>query len=136
MFSRACLAAEYGATLWHVRQFNEARFPIYLQTAVHLVSGIIYFGISSAFKQGERSEIYIAWYLVSGAEAILTILLSNFYTVLSFTKTHLIKRLTLLTAIIIGDGVIQVAREVVTIVKNPDSWGKQLCRRSSADTHC
>lgn len=94
--------------------------------AVHLVSAAVYLGISFGFKQGERSDIFMAWYLVSGVEAIITILLSNFYAVLSFARTHLIKRLTLLTVIIIGDGIIQVAREVVTIVKNPDAWGEPL----------
>lgn len=136
MFSRACLAAEYGATLWHVRRFKEARLPIYLQIAVHLVSAIIYFAIYFGFKQGRKSDIFIAWYLVSGAEVIVTILLSNCYTVLSLTRTHIIRRLTLLTVIIIGDGIIQVAREVVTIVKNPDAWGKQLWRLSFNAERC
>ncbi|KJZ72127.1 hypothetical protein HIM_08500 [Hirsutella minnesotensis 3608] len=124
MISRACLALEYGATLWHIKRFNKARTPLYIQIAVHAIAAIIYFSISFRFTEGKRSRVFIAWYLVSAAEAIITISISNFWAVLSFTKTHLIKRLTLLTVIIIGDGIIQVAREVVVIVKNPDAWDR------------
>ncbi|KAM4066432.1 Low temperature requirement A [Hirsutella rhossiliensis] len=123
-FSRACLAIEYGATLWHVRRFEKARIPLYIQIAVHTVAAIIYFGITFGFKEDRNSRIFISWYFVSGAEAIITIAISNFYAILNFTKTHIMKRLTLLTVIIIGDGIIQVAREVVTIVKHPDAWDK------------
>ncbi|PHH93401.1 hypothetical protein CDD83_3714 [Cordyceps sp. RAO-2017] len=122
MVSRLCLALDYGATLWHVRKVPKARIALYLQISVHLVAAVIYFGITFGFKREARSQIFVAWYFVSGVEAILTIFLSNLYTVLSFTMTHLIKRMTLLTVIIIGDGIIQVAREVATIVKNPDAW--------------
>ncbi|PFH62850.1 hypothetical protein XA68_11631 [Ophiocordyceps unilateralis] len=113
---------EYGAVLHHIRDFKKARFPIYLQIALHIGAAIIYFGLTFGFRPGERSHDFVVWYITSAAEAMVTILLSNLYPVLSFTDTHLIKRLTLLTVIIIGDGIIQVAREVVTIVKNPDAW--------------
>ncbi|KAM4060367.1 hypothetical protein HRG_002063 [Hirsutella rhossiliensis] len=120
--SRACLTIEYGTTLWHVRRFKAARLPLCLQIAVHFASASVYLGVSFRYTKGISSRAYLAWYCISGAEAILCILLSNFSPVLSFTRTHLMKRLTLLTVMIIGEGVVQVAQDVVTIVKNPDAW--------------
>ncbi|PHH70531.1 hypothetical protein CDD80_5951 [Ophiocordyceps camponoti-rufipedis] len=120
--SRACLAVEYGAVLHHVKDYKAARLPIILQICVHFSAAVIYLGLTFGFRGDVKSQDFIVWYFISAAEAMLTVLLSNLYPVLSFTKTHLIKRLTLLTVIIIGDGIIQVAREVVTIVKNPDAW--------------
>ncbi|KND88726.1 hypothetical protein TOPH_06645 [Tolypocladium ophioglossoides CBS 100239] len=119
--SRACLAVEYATTLWHVRKFKKARLPLYLQTAVHVVAAAIYLGITFRFQHG-RSRVFMTWYFISGAEGVLTILLSNFSPVLSLTKTHLMKRMTLLTVMMLGDGIVQIAKEVVTIVKTPDVW--------------
>lgn len=121
--SRACLSVEYATTLWHVRKFKKARLPLYLQTAVHVAASVIYLGITFRFQQG-RSRVFMTWYFISGAEGILTILLSNFSPVLSLTKTHLMKRMTLLTVMMLGDGIVQVSKEVVTIVKKPDAWSK------------
>ncbi|RCI12674.1 hypothetical protein L249_0878 [Ophiocordyceps polyrhachis-furcata BCC 54312] len=122
MVSRACLAVEYAAILRHVKDYKKSHTPLRLQMAVHAGAAIIYLGLNFGFREGVKNKVFVVWYIVSAAEALLTILLSNLCPVLSFTETHLIKRLTLLTVIIIGDGIIQVAREVVTIVKNPDAW--------------
>ena len=124
MISRLCLAVEYASTLWHVRKYKKARLPLYVQIALHLCASAVYFGISFRFRVGERSRVYMTWYFISGAEAIGSLLLSNFSPVVSLTKTHLMKRMTLLTVMIMGDGIVQVAKEVVIIVKNPDAWGK------------
>ncbi|KAJ6447087.1 sulfate permease [Purpureocillium lavendulum] len=122
MVSRLCLAVEYASTLWHVRKYKKARLPFYLQIALHVAAAAVYLGISFRFRVGERSRVYMTWYFISGAEAIGSILLSNLSPVVSLTKTHLMKRMTLLTVMIMGDGIVQVAKEVVTIVKNPDAW--------------
>lgn len=66
----------------------------------------------------------MTWYFIAGGEAILSLLLSNLSPVASLTKTHLMKRMTLLTVMIMGEGIQQLAKEVVTIVKNPTAWGE------------
>ncbi|PNY28639.1 Uncharacterized protein TCAP_01435 [Tolypocladium capitatum] len=119
--SRASLSIEYATTLWHVRKFQKARLPLYIQTAVHVVAALIYLGITFRFQHG-RSRVFMTWYFISGVEAILTVLLSNYSPVLSLTKTHLMKRMSLLTVMMLGDGIVHVAKEVVTIVKTPDAW--------------
>ncbi|KJZ70310.1 hypothetical protein HIM_10317 [Hirsutella minnesotensis 3608] len=120
--SRACLALEYGSTLWHLRSFKKTRVPLYLQIGIHLVASAIYLGITFRFKYDRRSRVYIAWYFIGAAESIGTIVLSNFSPILSLTKTHLMKRLTLLTVMIMGDGIIQLAKEVVLLVEKDNTW--------------
>ena len=44
---------------------------------------------------------------------------SAYWDVLTFTRTHLMKRLTLLTVIILGDGIIVLAQDVVKISQTP-----------------
>ncbi|KAM4057317.1 Low temperature requirement A [Hirsutella rhossiliensis] len=120
--SRACLAVEYGATLWHLRKFKRARLPIYTQIGLHIVSSLVYLGVAFCFRNNNRSPVYMVWYFFSGAEAIGSLLISNFSPVTSLTKTHLMKRITLLTVMIMGDGIIQLAKEVVIIVRNLEAW--------------
>lgn len=120
--SRVCLAVEYGATLWSLRRFKKARLPIYAQVGLHVVSSLVYFGLTFCFTERGTNRAYKAWYL-SGTEAIGSLVLSNFSTVLSLTETHLMKRITLLTVMIMGDGIIQIAKEVVIIMRNPAVWG-------------
>ncbi|PHH74739.1 hypothetical protein CDD82_4803 [Ophiocordyceps australis] len=122
MFSRICLAVEYASTLWHVRKWPKARMPLCLQIALHSVAAALYLGVTFAFKRGLRSRAFMAWYLMSGIEGVASVLLSNLSPILSLTWTHLMKRMTLLTVMIMGDGIVQVAKEVVTIVKNVDAW--------------
>ncbi|KAK9442403.1 Low temperature requirement A [Metarhizium brunneum] len=121
-FSRACLAVEYASTLWHVRRYKKAHMPLYLQIALHAAASAVYLGVTFRFTREKQSRVYMTWYFIAGGEAILSLLLSNLSPVASLTKTHLMKRMTLLTVMIMGEGIQQLAKEVVTIVKNPTAW--------------
>ncbi|KJK73990.1 hypothetical protein H634G_10721 [Metarhizium anisopliae BRIP 53293] len=121
-FSRACLAVEYASTLWHVRRYKKAHLPLYLQIALHAAASAVYLGVTFRFTSEKQSRVYMTWYFIAGGEAILSLLLSNLSPVASLTKTHLMKRMTLLTVMIMGEGIQQLAKEVVTIVKNPTAW--------------
>lgn len=123
--SRACLAVEYSSTLWHLRRFKKTHVPLYVQIGIHAIASVIYLGITFRFTDDKRSRVYMTWYFISGAEAIGSIALSNFSPVLSLTKTHLMKRLTLLTVMIMGDGIIQLAKEVVLLVKKGQVGGER-----------
>lgn len=123
MVSRLCLAIEYGSILWHVRKFQKARIPLYTQIALNIIPAIIYLGIAFRFDKG-GSRVFVTWYVVAFLEAVCTVVISNFWEVLQFTKTHLMKRLSLLTVIILGDGIIVVAQNVVKIVEGPHAWSE------------
>lgn len=114
---------EYVSTLWHARKYKKSRLPLYLQIAINLVAALIYLGITFRFTKDKNSRVFMTWYFISAAEGILTLLISYFWSILNFTKTHLMKRLSLLTVMLIGDGLVNIAKEVITIVKQPDAWG-------------
>ncbi|KAG5982854.1 hypothetical protein E4U55_001261 [Claviceps digitariae] len=120
--SRACLAIEYASTLWHVRRYKTAMLPLCLQIGTHVIAASVFLGITFAFHEEGRSRAYMTWYFISGTEAVASILISNFYSTASLTDTHIMKRLTLLTLMIMGEGLEQEAKEVVTIVRNPSAW--------------
>lgn len=123
MVSRLALAVEYASIAWHVRKFKNAGLGLYLQIGLCVAAAVVYLGVSFRFTDG-NSRIFIAWYVVVVLEVLLTFLLSTYCLVLSFTRTHLMKRLAYLTVIILGDGIVIMAEKVVVIVKAPDAWSK------------
>ena len=60
--------------------------------------------------------LYMAWYAVMIAEGIIVITISCFWRMLSFKKTHLMERMSLLTIIVIGEGAIGVTKTVGRIM--------------------
>ncbi|KAK5987937.1 hypothetical protein PT974_12073 [Cladobotryum mycophilum] len=123
--SRAVLAIEYGSILWHCRKYKKARVPLWISVAINVAASAIYLGITFRFHH-TRSRVFMTWYFISGAEAVLTLLISNFYDILSFTKTHLMKRMSLLTVLILGDGTISIAENIVEIVEKPGHWNPTI----------
>ena len=94
-----------------------------MQIAIHAAASAVYLGVTFRFTGGKQSRVYMTWYFIAGAEAIASVLVSNISSVASLTDTHMMKRMALLTVMILGEGIQQLAKEVVTIVKNPDVWG-------------
>ncbi|KFH43697.1 hypothetical protein ACRE_055110 [Hapsidospora chrysogenum ATCC 11550] len=123
--SRLCLSIEYGSILWHIRKFKRARLPMYLQIGLTFIASVVYLGIAFRFRDG-NSRVFITWYIASGMELILTIGISNLWEVLSFTKTHLMKRMSLLTIIFLGDSIITIGTNVARIVHTPDAWNSTV----------
>jgi low temperature requirement protein LtrA len=98
--------------------------PLLIQASLHVASAAILLGIAFIFQEDEHSYAFMAWYFVAGFEALASLLLSNVSPTFGLTETHLMKRLTLMTVMILGASICEVAKSVVTIVKNPDAWGK------------
>lgn len=119
--SRACLAIEYTHTLSNIYKYKRARRPLYLQIAINLICAAVYFGITFRFERG-NSRVYVTWYIFAAGEAILTLLISNYWKTLSFTRTHLMKRLSLITVMILGEGIQSVAQNIAVMVKTPAAW--------------
>lgn len=109
--------------LWHVRKFQKARWPFYAQTALHFIAGAIFLGITFRFNEDKQSRVFVVWYIVSGFEAILGLLLSLHSPVVALSPTHLMKRMALLTVMILGEGIESMAKKVIIIVNNPNAWG-------------
>ncbi|PTD04385.1 hypothetical protein FCULG_00001677 [Fusarium culmorum] len=124
MVSRLALAIEYASILWHIRKFKKQALPMLLQIGLNFVLAMIYLGTTFRFTN-HNSNVYITWYILAVVEAVLTFALAYIFPVLSFQGTHLMKRMGLLTVIIVGDGIITICKSVVTIVENPDSWNAE-----------
>ncbi|KHN95761.1 uncharacterized protein MAM_06373 [Metarhizium album ARSEF 1941] len=90
--------SEYISIVWHVRKFKRVRPALYAQIAVHSVATSIYLGVSFLLQHG-HNRVFIAWYIVCAAE------------------THLMSRMSLLTIIILGDGIVVLADKVKVVVQ-------------------
>ncbi len=133
MTSRVVLCIQYLSILWHVRKYENTRIPLAAVISVHFIAALIYLGITFRFRDG-GSHVYIIWYIVAGCEMAINIGLSLAWNVLSFRGTHLINRMSLLTLIIVGEGIIVVCNNVSTIVTNPYSWSKPCSCSTPART--
>jgi low temperature requirement protein LtrA len=70
--------------------------------------------MTPAFK-GENKDhrlVYLVWYAVAALESIAVVTISCCWRMLSFKKTHLMERMSLLTIIVIGEGAIGVTKTV------------------------
>lgn len=70
--------------------------------------------MTPAFKEEEEAHngIYIVWYIIMILETIGVLVISIIWKMLSFKKTHLMERMSLLTLIVIGEGAIGVTKTV------------------------
>jgi low temperature requirement protein LtrA len=129
MISRLVLCVQYGTIIWHIRESERGKLPVAIAGAVHFVSAMIFLGIRFRFQEGRNSRVYIVWYIVSACEALIQLGLAKYYKVLTFSKTHLTERMTVLTVIILGAGVTSIAKNVVLIVKNAAGWSESSLSR-------
>ncbi|KAF4970779.1 hypothetical protein FSARC_2249 [Fusarium sarcochroum] len=124
MVSRLCLAVEYASILWHIRKYKKQVLPMMLQIGQNFIVAMIYLGITFRFTD-RNSNVFVSWYVLAGVEVLLTCVIAYIFPVLSFQGTHLMRRMALLTVIFVGDGIITIAKSVVTIVNSPDAWDSQ-----------
>ncbi|KAM3546840.1 hypothetical protein ARSEF1564_000153 [Beauveria bassiana] len=120
--SRFNLMGQYAWMAIHVRRYRPTRLPLLAQMAIYAAAGAVYLGLTFRFDEGRRSRAFVTWYCVSAAEGVVSLLLSNYSPVLSVGKTHLMKRLTLLTVMILGEGTESLAKKVLVIVKHKHAW--------------
>ncbi|KAK4182467.1 hypothetical protein QBC35DRAFT_169220 [Podospora australis] len=121
MVSRWTMAAQYMSIFWYVRKFKNAVLPLGLMVGQNVVSALVYLGVAFGFKDG-KSPLFSIWYILTGLEIIITVALSLKWQVLSFYGTHLVNRMSLLTYILLGEGIITVLSAATKVVVNNNSW--------------
>lgn len=121
--SRFVLAIEYATIIWHVREYTRTKRPLAIMAMLHFVCALVYLGVGFSFRD-YNTNIYITWFVISIVETLLNIGLSMASDVLSFSGTHLVNRMVLLTFIIIGEGVVVICHGVTNIVANSNSWSR------------
>jgi low temperature requirement protein LtrA len=73
-----------------------------------------------------ETRIHYVWWIVLPLESIVILIVSSVWRILSFKESHMAERLSLLTMIIIGEGVIgstKTAGALWPTTSNPTSGG-------------
>lgn len=123
MVSRLVLAIQYFSVLWQVRSYKRTKLPLGIMVATHVVAAIVYLGATFGFRDF-NTNVYYIWYIIGAFEIAISVVLSLVWNVISFQKTHLNQRMSLLTLIIIGEGIIVLSHNITTIVSNPGAWSE------------
>lgn len=120
MASRLVLVFQYIVSLWFTRHYKQTILPMCLMAGTYFIAAIIYLGIFWSFHPVEEGSdhTYVAWYVVAILETIVATTVSSIWRNISFKGTHLIQRMSLLTLIILGEGVMGLA-EKVTFLPTP-----------------
>ncbi|KAH7411716.1 hypothetical protein DE146DRAFT_251587 [Phaeosphaeria sp. MPI-PUGE-AT-0046c] len=132
MVSRLTLFAQYGVTLLYTKKFKKTVVPLGLVMASTFLAAILYGALTPAFPKtvfdidnfavAQKSNVYIAWYIIAISETILTVTVSCHWRIISFKGTHMVQRMSLLTLIILGEGIIVICKSISKIVKNEYLW--------------
>lgn len=132
MVSRLTLFAQYGITLLYTKKYKKTVVPLGLVMASTLLAAILYGALTPAFPKilldaenyevAQQSNVYIAWYVIAISETILTVTVSCHWRIISFKGTHMVQRMSLLTLIILGEGIIVICKSISKIVKNEYLW--------------
>lgn len=119
MASRLVLALQYLLqAILMTRKDKPKSLPITLIATTYFVAALAYFGIFFAFNGNGPRHLYIVWYVTANLETVIATAISSVWRDISFKGTHLVQRMSLLTLIILGEGVIGVASKVQRIVQS------------------
>ncbi|KAH8591150.1 bacterial low temperature requirement A protein-domain-containing protein [Bisporella sp. PMI_857] len=119
MFGRLVLALQYLVVLFHVRNWKRSKTPMAMLSLVYVFAGLVYGLTWFGFKKGvDHGHTYVVWYVIAIAETVLNIAVTSRWKVVTFKGTHLVQRMSLLTLIILGEGIIVVCKSISKIVKN------------------
>ncbi|TVY43268.1 hypothetical protein LSUB1_G000922 [Lachnellula subtilissima] len=120
--SRFVLSIQYLIVLFHVKKYKKSQMPLALLVLSSFIAGLIYLGISFVFKEDHPSKVYAAWYILAVVEIGINIIISSSWKVVSFKGTHLVQRMSLLTLIILGEGIIIIFKSIGKIVKQENAY--------------
>ncbi|KAH7073713.1 hypothetical protein BKA63DRAFT_39264 [Paraphoma chrysanthemicola] len=132
MVSRLTLFCQYGVTLCFTKKYKKTIVPLSMVMAWTLLAAALYGALTPTFPKtlfddqgyeiAQRSKVYIAWYIIAISETILTVTVSCVWRIISFKGTHMVQRMSLLTLIILGEGIIVICKSISKIVKNEYLW--------------
>jgi low temperature requirement protein LtrA len=94
----------------------------------YAISATVYAILTAVFPRdvpaGElvRTYAYVGFYIVAIAETAVTTAISCYWRIISFKGTHLVQRMSLLTLIILGEGVIGSTKSIAKIVQNDETF--------------
>lgn len=120
MISRITLCVQYIVCLILLRPYKAAYAPMILTIFTTFISGAAYMATLFAFPPftEDAPKTYIAWYFICAVETAVTLVAAMRWRMLSFKKTHVVERMSLLTLIILGEGVIGLAEAVQMAIQS------------------
>lgn len=119
MISRLVLVLQYLQSMFLTRQYKQTILPMSLITATYLAAALVYLGLFWTFKNtAEENHTYVVWYIVAILETVIATTISSVWRDISFKGTHLVQRMSLLTLIILGEGVIALTSKCQRIVQS------------------
>lgn len=115
--SRLVLATQYSLVLFHARHHRRGRKALMFAVGLHLLPAIGYLIVAMISNENQDHHLVWIWYIIGLVEMTAIILHATFSKTLSFEGTHFNERLNLLTLIILGEGVIILAKNITKIVE-------------------
>jgi low temperature requirement protein LtrA len=133
MVSRLTLFCQYGVTLlFTMKKHTKTIVPLSMVMGSTLLAAVLYGALTPTFPRTlwnavgteaeQKSNVYIAWYVIALGETVLTVTVSCVWRIISFKGTHMVQRMSLLTLIILGEGIIVICKSISKIVKNEYLW--------------
>ncbi|KAF7900058.1 hypothetical protein EAF00_004394 [Botryotinia globosa] len=128
MFSRLVLSFQYSVILYHVWYYKNSKLPLFLVAVANVIAALIYFSTFFGFSEetSKTGKVFIVWYVTAILETAVNIAISSKWKVLSFKGSHLVQRMTLLTLIILGEGIIGVSKSIADIAEQEEKWTAPL----------
>lgn len=117
MMSRLVLALQYSLVLFHARHHRRSRNALMIAVGLHLIPALGYFIAAFVVTDHQDNHLLIVWYVLGLVEMAAILIHATFSKTLSFEGTHFNERLNLLTLIILGEGVIILAKNITKIVE-------------------
>ncbi|KAH6671945.1 bacterial low temperature requirement A protein-domain-containing protein [Halenospora varia] len=109
--TRLLLAFQYAIMATYVcSKYKKLVVPFTLIIVTFIISGGGLIATSMGFGSKSISKVHIVWWIILPVESFIIVTISSVWRMLSFKETHMNERLSLLTMIIIGEGVIGVTK--------------------------
>lgn len=137
------LFGQYDVALPYTKKYKMTVVPLGMVMASTSLAAILYGALTPTyskevfdargFEVPQKSSVYVAWYVVALSETVLTVTVSCYWRVISFKGTHMVQRMSLLTLIILGEGIIVICRSISKNVKNEYFWSAPVVGQIIAD---
>ena len=125
MISRLVLATQYAWALIHLRSYKRAVLPLLIHVVLLLITAGVFLGLCFMINIDNTSRCLVGWYITLGLESGAVLLLAGNWKFLSFRRTNVVERISLLTLIILGEGIIGLCGSVQK-TGNDQNWGPDI----------
>ncbi|EEH38460.2 hypothetical protein PAAG_08187 [Paracoccidioides lutzii Pb01] len=117
MTSRLILTFQYVSIIWYIKGYKRTVFPTLLVIGTHFLTAMAYLGLAFTFTRTRRHSAFLAWYVIGAVEAMFMISISSFWRLLSFKGTAIVERFNGMTLIVLGEGVVGMAKAATRIAQ-------------------